>query len=1027
MNVTLAARPATAEQLEALVEHFGGELEAAVAAGFTQPLGAYVAALLEWVETARSISAACLDGGRARLEEEAAAGGSGPAARDAMLAALVEAGSVYAADVMAVLDSAPESVSAERADAIISSLLEAVEAIPDRFPARIRAEQGEARFRSVPGDGRRVRTLKAVKRMVRPVRGRWERVVPVADAVGHELVEFEARAALDGVRRPRLAALAAVSQLVEATTAAVEDATQLIRGVEAREGAEAAAQALTAARESLDEQAVVLAEEVRACAERVGAGVEAAIRESRAALADALESLGTVERPASGVGERRRGRLKTRVRERRLEALEAWTREEAAREDTLRAELEVARIVCALYASAGEVAAEVHASIGKRLREPIQALRTAFEQAAETAEAGFAAGRPLTEVLAEVDARVGEAFAENAALIEQSEGAWQEVLAPIVSLRDGVARLPRTVGESRVLLPAPGEAAPPVPGSAQARTVPLRKFVAIVCVGRIGRDIAGLLAAAEPELKAARAEVERLRQAAAFNLTAVLRDEEVGEAEAAETVAGELHRAVGRLDALLEAGDALEDSLSEGLRTRVDALAAELLAPVRARDTQAIRQAVLAEGAKERLDSSLATGKDAVLSALATARDGALRAGRRVAEAWRWARGRATVASDEATAADLERFDGAQDDDRAAEPLPLVYRQLFTLEPLEWDDFLVGRETELERIEAAYRRWADGRPCAIAIHGEKGSGKTTLANAARWRLAAEAPVSTLRLEGMDRTADALLGALARHFGEPDAHDFDDLAERINRGPDRVVILERAHHLLLRTIGGFDAVRALLELIHATRHRVLWIVTMDRHGWRYLDRTVGVRDHFTCVIDATKLSAQTLEDAIMTRHRVSGYALRFETDERPRRGRRSRTRADEREEREAQESTRRDYFERLAEVAEGNVLLALDLWIRSVRAVDEQTLAIRMPRPPESSPLERLPTEALCTLAAISQHGGLTVEEHARVFQTDPAHSRLHLATLADRRILAEDEEARFTIGNVYYRSVMKVLEERGLA
>lgn len=1014
MNPTLAASPLTEAQLTSLVDRYEAGLAEALRTAFGPPLRAHGSALEAWVEEVRSQSTGCLERLESRLESAAATG------RDAMLTALDEAGSEYTAEVIATLDEVADEATTTHATGVISTLLEALDALPESFPKQVRAVQTDARFAARAGDTGSVRALKSMKRALRPLRRRWERVIPVADAVRFEAVAFEEHAGLETVCRARLTALLGVMRLYSLTLAALDDAATLARGAEADDALAAAKPILASAREAIEEQAVLLVEDVRSSVARVFSGAEVAASASRESLAEALETLGTVERPARRVGPTRAARARNRVRERRLEALEAWAAEEEAREDSLRAEAEVVRVAYALQASAVEAAAEVHASIGARLREPIQALREALGRAVKAAESGFEKELPVAEILGEVEAMVEEAFARSADLVENSERAWREVLAPIVALRDGVARLHRAVAESRILV-AGADRIPDEPAPSAPRPVPLRKFVALHCVGRVGRDVAELLAAAGPEIEAARTEVERLRQAAAFNLTAALQ-ESVDEASvSAELVEGVLHRAVGRLDALLEAGAALEDSLSEGLRARLDALAEAMVAPVRARDAHAIRQAVLAEGAKERLDSSLASGREATLAALVAVRDGVIRGARRLAELWRWARGRTGLVAVEAEAM-AESLDEAVLDTRMTERLPLVYRQLFTLEPLEWDDFLVGRDEALDRIAAAHDRWAAGRPCAVAVYGEKGSGKTTLLNAVTRRLPESMPVTTVRFKGVERSVDGLLAALAAHFGAPGARGFGELAERIRRAPG-VVILEHAHHLFLREVGGFEAVRALLELIQATNASTFWIVSMDRYAWRLLDQTTGMGEHFLVQVDTSRLSAEELERAILTRHHVSGYALRFEPDERMRRSRTLRRSANDRD---AQEAIRARYFERLDRIAEGNILVALYHWLRSIEAVEGHTLVVGMPRALDFGFLDQLPDATLYTVAAMIQHGGLSPEEHARIFQATFVKSRLHLGALADSRILFLSEDGRYSLNKLLYRQMVRVLVDRGV-
>src|SRR5690606_8613044 len=143
-------------------------------------------------------------------------------------------------------------------------------------------------------------------------------------------------------------------------------------------------------------------------------------------------------------------------------------------------------------------------------------------------------------------------------------------------------------------------------------------------------------------------------------------------------------------------------------------------------------------------------------------------------------------------------------DDRTAAGLPDGYRQIFTLEPIDSDEFLVGREDDIETIAAAVRRFDAGQPATVAVYGEKGSGKTSLIHAAIRRVLPGRPLRTLELHRLTSHPDALLCALRDMFGRPDAASLADLARILRQEPPQVAILEEAHRLFHRRVGGFDA-------------------------------------------------------------------------------------------------------------------------------------------------------------------------------------------------------------------------------
>ncbi len=255
-----------------------------------------------------------------------------------------------------------------------------------------------------------------------------------------------------------------------------------------------------------------------------------------------------------------------------------------------------------------------------------------------------------------------------------------------------------------------------------------------------------------------------------------------------------------------------------------------------------------------------------------------------------------------------------------------------------------------------------------------------------------------------------------------------VVERINAQPPAVAVVEDLHHLFVRTLGGFEALGAFLEIVAATRENVLWIVTVDEYAWRYLSRVVGLESHFIHEVNTTDLPSAKLEQAIMARHSVSGFALSFETVE---------AESDDRRwawlpgretkgELTRKESHRRRFFRELADIAEGNIVLALFYWLRSIRRIEEHTLVLGDPEIMELEFLDRLPLDQLHTIAAIILHGGLSGPDHQRVFQLTAAESRLQLAALADAHMVFLSDDGEYKINKVLYRPFIRLLSAKNV-
>lgn len=352
--------------------------------------------------------------------------------------------------------------------------------------------------------------------------------------------------------------------------------------------------------------------------------------------------------------------------------------------------------------------------------------------------------------------------------------------------------------------------------------------------------------------------------------------------------------------------------------------------------------------------------------------------------------------------------------DHLREELPALYRHLFRPAAVDDPRFLVGREGELQAIADARERWESGRSAAVVVIGERGSGKTSLINCAL--LGPLASLDVCRGEFTER----VLGAehLRRVIGEIVGAGGNRSAEGLEaqlRGSRRVVIVEEFERTFLRQIGHYEAVRMLCQLINATSGSVLWIVALNGVAFRFLDAAIGLGHRFSHRISAGMATPEEIRQAILVRHNLSGLRLRFEAESdgegeggpelsTPQRRRFGRLVPNHMLEALGMAgSAERSFFEVAARHSGGIYRTAFNIWLGHIVDIRDGLLTMKQPA---VSDLARVTGDLsltdLFSLVALLQHGSLTPEEHATVFQQPLEVSRAHIEELVAREIVGPD-------------------------
>lgn len=323
--------------------------------------------------------------------------------------------------------------------------------------------------------------------------------------------------------------------------------------------------------------------------------------------------------------------------------------------------------------------------------------------------------------------------------------------------------------------------------------------------------------------------------------------------------------------------------------------------------------------------------------------------------------------------------------------LPALYRRLFRLAPVDDPRFLIGREEELAGFREALSAWHAGQYAAVLLVGARGSGKSSLLNCALPTVFQHENVVRAQFSARIGSPADMDWFLSNALGCPEPSHLPDYLAT-NR---RVIILEEVERSYIRTFGGFDAPRRLLEIVDLSAPTTLWVLVLNLASAAMLDYAIGLRSYFSHTINAMSVWRDDLARAILQRHNLSGLKLAFA----PPADSRLRVRLGGRTD------PQQAFFDSLYEQSGGNFRSAFQLWLSAVDRVEGGTIHMRQPLAPNLASLRKhLAQQDHFTLLAILQHGSLTPAELALVMAEPESSSRLRLDRLSSLGLVEPDPE-----------------------
>ncbi|MCG2590890.1 AAA family ATPase [Rhodohalobacter sulfatireducens] len=361
---------------------------------------------------------------------------------------------------------------------------------------------------------------------------------------------------------------------------------------------------------------------------------------------------------------------------------------------------------------------------------------------------------------------------------------------------------------------------------------------------------------------------------------------------------------------------------------------------------------------------------------------------------------------------------------RSKVTIPFVYERLFNLDfPID-HRFYVPPSNGIQLVESSFNEWKRDLSTNVVVVGEKGSGKTTLIRFAEKQCLNEEEPIELTFNKTFIKERELLIKLCSALGFKPVETKEEFISKVEKIKKRsVIIVENLQNISIRNINGFEALEAFWVIMTSTMGKLFWVVSCSRYSWEFFIKISEADQYFSHIIQTDKLNENELKNAILSRHKSTGYELFFEPDESIRKSRAYKKLLGDQEQ--SQELIRKHFFSKLYKVSEGNISIGMILWLKSIKQIDDHQFVFGPIEVTDIDKLEVPSVEVLFTLATIIQHDVLTTDQIAMALDDGSSNSSLMLARLKTKGIILETENG-YRLNHLVYRQVIRILKQRNI-
>ncbi len=337
--------------------------------------------------------------------------------------------------------------------------------------------------------------------------------------------------------------------------------------------------------------------------------------------------------------------------------------------------------------------------------------------------------------------------------------------------------------------------------------------------------------------------------------------------------------------------------------------------------------------------------------------------------------------------------------------IPYYYKKLFSGTSRVSSDFQVGMKNELAKAASAIQNYKAGYLGALLILGERNSGKTTLSRMIASKYFKADHIFKIQAP---KTNSAQLDVFEEML-KKSTNNLGSIDEIIGGLPQHSTIIINDLELWWeRSEKGFEVIDKIDKLIRDYSNKIFFIVNCNIHTYKLMNSINKLDGLFISIIECEPFDSELLKEVILLRHDSSGikFKLGNKLDD------------------ELGEIKLAGLFDDYFNYSNGNVGVALNAWVANIIKVESNTVEIKQPVIPNTTPLDFLNDDWLIYISQIMLHRRISFETLKRLMKASDERCKDVVMSLLRCGIIIEKSADTYGINFFLEPYLTKLLKDR---